>query len=172
MQIRKLMPPVLTVAVLAVTAACQPADQQDDQQAAAVDTAAIMATFDDLRSEFEEAFSAGEAATMASQFTQDAIYAQPGAPPVTGRSEIRSSLEEEGPPEGATVSIQPTRTQVISADWAYEMGVSTVSFTPEGADQAQETSNTYLVVLHRTDDGWKLAAEALSPHQLQGAPDM
>lgn len=158
---------VIGAFLLGVTPACQPPAQEGGmQETAAVDTAAIMAELDSLRSAFEEAFDAGDAATMAGHYTQNAIYAAAGGPPVTGRSAIQSGMEADLPPEGATISIEPTRTVVVSADWAWELGVSTVSFTPEGADAPQEMSDSYLVVVRRTADGWRLAAEAITPHQM------
>lgn len=173
MEIRKSLTLVLAAALIGLTTACQPAGQEGGmQETAAVDTAAIMASLDSLRSSFEEDFAAGDAGAMAGQFTQDAVYAEPGGPPVTGRSPIESAMEANLPPEGATITIEPTRTRIVSADWVWEMGVSTASFTPEGADEPQETSSNYLVIVHRTSEGWKLAAEALAPHQLPGSSEM
>ncbi|MFW6193576.1 MAG: YybH family protein [Gemmatimonadota bacterium] len=165
MQIRTSSAAVLAASVLAVATACQPAAEQDGQQGAAVDTAAVMSALDSLRTTYEEAFAAGDVATMASTFTEDAIFSEPGAAPVTGRSTIREAMEEAPPPEGATLSLRPTETRVLTNDLVYEMGTGTVTFTPEGADEAQEMESSYLVILARTADGWKVSREVVSPNQ-------
>lgn len=172
MPIRKRLFPVFAAALLFLTAACQPPDQEVDEQAAAVDTAAILATFDSLRSSFEAAFAAGDVATMASYYDADAVLSEPGVAPLGGRDEIRSFFEENAAPEGATLEIDPTVTRVLTNDWAYEMGVGTVRFTPEGADEALEMRSSFLAVFHRTPDGWKIVNEVLGSNQPPPSGDM
>lgn len=172
MPIRKRLTPALVAALLTLTAACQPADQQDGQQAVAVDTAAIMATFDSLRSSFEEAFAAGDAVTMASYYGENAVLSEPGVPPLTGREEIQSFYEGNPPPEGATLEIDPTVTRVLTNDWYYEMGVGTLRFTPEGAEEAQEMTSSFLAVFQRTPAGWKIVNEVLGSNQPPPSGDM
>lgn len=48
---------------------------------------------------------------------------------------------------------------------ADSIGTATLSFTPEGADEAVRMGTTYLAVFHRTEAGWKIAREALSANQ-------
>lgn len=172
MQTQKRLTRVLAMSLLAATIACEPAAQQDGEQAAAVDTAAILATFDSLRTSFEEAFAAGDLATMVSYYDENAVLSEPGVPPLTGRQAIRSYFEENALPEGATLEIEPTVTRVLTNDWVYEMGVGTMRFTPEGADEAQEMPNSFLAVFHRTPDGWKIVNEVLGSNAPPPSGDM
>jgi uncharacterized protein (TIGR02246 family) len=164
MQIRKSLAFVLAGALLGVTAACQPPADQEGMEAAAVDTAAILDAFDEVRADYEEAFDAGDFAGVASHYTGDAVASFPGAPPVTGRAGIQSAMEETTP-EGATVTIEPSETRVLSNDVAYDFGTSTQSFTPEGADEPVESTSSYLVILNRTANGWKISRAVVSPNE-------
>lgn len=171
MPTRKSLIPALVVALLTLTAACQPADQQDGQQAAAVDTAAMMATFDSLRVAFETAFEEDDFETMASYYAADATASFPGTPVLSGREEIRAAMEESHI-EGATLTLEPLVTRIIDSDWVYEMGTGTMTFTPEGADEPQEATTTHLVVFHRTGQGWRIVEEVLSANEPPPSTDM
>lgn len=139
-------------------AACQP---QSQQQQAAVDTTEIMSALDSLRSAYEEAYAAGDFETLASVPHPNMIYSAPGHPPIRGRDSI-SAYEHKMRPPGATIEIEPIETHVLSADWVYEMGTSTIRFTPEGADSSRSMEATYLAVFRKTPDGWKTYREAIS----------
>lgn len=142
------------------TAACQPQTAQQTEEAA-VDTAAIHAELDSIRSAFEEHFAAGDADAMAALYAEDAIYSHPGLPAVQGRDSIRAVISRTHPP-GGTIEIQPTDVMVLGPDVVYEFGTGTVSFTPPDAEEAVTMESTYSALLRRTADGWRLAREALS----------
>lgn len=55
---------------------------------------------------------------------------------------------------------------MLSADWAYDMGYGTVPWTPEGAAEPRSLQDTYLVLLHRTEDGWKAHRDVASSRPL------
>lgn len=151
------------LALLAFAAtACQP-QGQGQRQHAAVDTAAIKAELDSLRSAYEKAYNAGDFQTISEVPHMDMIYSPPGRPPIRGRDSI-VAYEEQMRPEGATLELQPIETRVLTGEWVYEMGTGTVTFTPEGADTTQSMKTTYLAVFRRTPDGWKTYREALSAH--------
>lgn len=151
---------VAVAGLAAILAACQPQAQQP-AETAAVDTAAVRASIDSLRESFEADFAAADFAAMADYYAADALYSHPGLPTARGRDSIQAVMERTHPPEG-TIEITPMDLRVLGSDWAYEYGVGTVTFTPEGAEEPVEASSTYLVVLHRTADGWKLHRESLS----------
>lgn len=150
-------------------AACQPPAPEgeggeaamDTGQETAVDTAAIMAELDSMRTAFEEAVAAGDFEAQAAIYASDAIYSEPGLPPVRGRDSIRTALER-GTPPGATLEIEPMETRILGPDWLYEMGTGTITFTPEGAAEPVSGSSTYLVLFRRTAEGWRIHREALS----------
>ncbi|MEF8940238.1 MAG: SgcJ/EcaC family oxidoreductase, partial [Salinivenus sp.] len=128
---------------------------------APVDTTQIRATFDSLRSAFEQAVAAGDFEAQAGIFTADGVYSPPMAPPIRGRDSIRAVLERTMPP-GATADIQPIEMRILGRDWVYEFGTTTLSFTPEGANQPRKTTGTYSTLFHRTENGWKVTHEAFS----------
>lgn len=152
-------------------AACQPPAPEgeggeaamDTAQETAVDTAAIMAELDSMRTAFEEAVAADDFEAQAAAYTRDAVYSAPGAPPVRGRDSIRAALERESPPGGATLEIEPIDIRLLGPDWLYELGTGTLTFTPESAAEPVSMSSTYLAVFRRTDEGWRLHVESLSP---------
>ena len=159
---------VAAVVVVAVaSAACQSQDEAGGSGAeagTAVDTAAVMAAFDSMRSGFEELVAAGDFDAQAAVYTSDAVYSPPMAPPARGRDSIRAALERTTPP-GATLDIQPMEIRMLGPDWAYEYGTSTLSFTPRGAEQPVSMNSTYFALFRRTADGWRIAREVLNLNQ-------
>ncbi len=151
---------LVTATAVIGTAACQPQTAQQTE-GTAVDTAAILAELDSMRSAFEEHFAAGDAEAMAAFYAEDAIYSHPGLPAVQGRDSIRAVISRTHPP-GGTIEIQPTDVMVLGPDLVYEFGTGRVSFTPPEADEPVTMESTYSALLRRTADGWRLAREALS----------
>lgn len=159
----------ITVAVLALAAlaACQPQDDAGDGRAAA-DTAAVLASVDSLRSAYQRAVADGDWERLGTMVTEDAVVVHPG--PAAWDS--LAAFETPFPP-GATLEVEPWETRVLGPDWVYEMGLGTVTWTPEGADGPRTLRDTYLVVLHRTADGWKVHREVASSRlltEMEGAP--
>lgn len=158
---------MLAVGLAILAAACQPTEQQAgepaDERAATVDTAAIEATFDSMRTAFQDAVAAGDFEAQAAIYAEDAIFGPPMEPPVRGRDAIRAVLERTTPP-GATLEIRPMDFRILGPDVVYEYGTSTATFTPPGAE-AEETMNaTYFALFRRTESGWRLEREVLGPH--------
>lgn len=150
---------------LALTAlmvwACQPQEPRAEE-AAAVDTAAIVASIDSLRSGYQDAVAERDWERLGAMVTSAAVMVPPG-----GAAWDSLYAAAEGPfPEGATLEIASTEVGVLSADWAYDMGNGTITWTPEGAAEPRTLRDTYLVLLHRTEDGWKLHREVASSRQL------
>lgn len=166
----------LAVALIAAFAvlACQPqgggegemGGQADTAMAetATVDTAAIEATFDSMRTAFEEAVAAGDYETQAAMFSRDAVFSATMAPPVRGRDSIRAALERSQP-AAESASIEPMDTWILGPDRAIEYGTSTITATPEGADEPRAMSSTYFILLERTSEGWKITREVVSTNQ-------
>lgn len=154
----------ISVLLVVFFTACEPAERQQARQPA-VDTAEVTATLDSLRSAFLDAYEAGDAEAIASLWAEDGVTSGPGAPPVRGRDSIRALVSRDPALGEATAEIAPLDVRVLNRDWAYEMGVLTVQFTPEGADQQQSVEMSYLAVLHRTPAGWKYYREAYNLDQ-------
>lgn len=141
---------------------CQPQGQQG--QRAAVDTSQILSTFrDSLPQGFEKAVKAGDFEAQASIYAENAYYSHPMHPPVQGRDSIRAVLKRTTPP-GATADIRPMDTQILGPNRVAQYGTVTLTFTPEGAEQAQKMTSTFFALFRRTSGGWKITHEALSAH--------
>lgn len=162
----RLRPPVAAICLVLTASAALSCAQQGQQAAdgAAVDTAAVEASLDSVRSAFEAATEAGDYDAQAAAFAEDAIYSPPMSPPVRGRDSIRAHLERSTP-SGATLRLRPVDTRILGPDRAYEYGTATTTFTPEGADEPRSASSTYAVFLERTAAGWKIVQEVVSSHQ-------
>lgn len=153
----------LALAVAATLAACQPADRAADEEADTTEAepATQTAALDSMRTAFEEAVARGDFEAQAAFYTADAILSMPGTGVIQGRDSIRAALERTTPP-GATLDIRPLEVRSLGSDWRYELGTGTFTFTPEGSDAEQRATSTYLVLMKRTQDGWRLHREVLS----------
>lgn len=155
----------LLLAPVLALAACQPQATQDG--AAAVDTAAVEASIDSLRAAYQEAVNGEDWERLGTMVTEDAVIVMPG--PAAWDSMLAAASEAGTPfPPGATLEIESAETGVLTADRAYDMGTGTVTWTPEGADEPRTVRDTYLVLLHRTADGWKVHREVASSRPLPG----
>lgn len=148
--------PIAVIAFVSLTS-CQP--QQRASSAAAVDTQAVIATFDSMRASYEQSVATGDFETMASMLASDAVMVGPGGP---AWDSLRTASEYPWPP-GATLEITPIETEVLNEEWAYDFGTSTATYTPTGASEPRTVHDTYLLLLRNTGDGWKLYREVASP---------
>ena len=170
-----LRPTVITAAALTLLACAsaqtpagdRPAgDQPAAGQPASVDTAAIGAALDSLAANVMRANATGDAALFATTWAEDGIMSLPGSPPVHGRDAIVDAFRNRPPlPPGARMTVHPTELQVMSPDWAYAFGVDTLRFTPPGAAEPVIETMTFLVLIRKTDEGWKTYREVLSANQ-------
>jgi ketosteroid isomerase-like protein len=149
----------LPLAVVIFAAACQPQGQERTAGQAAVDTAAVRTTIDSLRAAWEKGVGAGDFKSMATMLADGAVMVGPGGP-------AWDSLAAGGSgapfPPGATIDITPLEVRVMSPEWAYEFGSSTVTYTPQGTDQPRKLKDTYLILFRNTANGWKVYREVAS----------
>jgi ketosteroid isomerase-like protein len=145
-----------TAVVAASLAACE---AQVPQKHAAVDTTAIRAAIDNLRSAYEQAVAAGDFEAMTALLAKDAVMVRPGGPEWDSMFRAASGAPF---PAGATIDITPIEVVALSNEWAYEFGTSVTTYAPEGATDAVQLRDTYLIVLRNTGDGWKAFREVAS----------
>lgn len=156
----------MSLVTLAAFTACQlqegpGLEESGDDPGAAVDTAAILASIDSLRSAYEQAVAEDDLERLGRMVTEDAVLVWPG----TAAYDSLAAYDTPFPP-GATQEINPWETRVLGPDWVYDMGTGTVTWTPEGADEPRTLQDTYLVLLHRTEEGWKVHREVASSRPL------
>lgn len=138
--------------------ACQPSGEPSAQRAT-VDTAEVLATVDSIRALFETSINAGDFKRLRDMRANGAIGVGPGGPEWNSLKEA-----SEGPlPPGAQFDIKSIEDGVLGTEWAYDFGVTTVTYTPDGASEPRTLRHTSLVLFRKTDDGWKLYREVASP---------
>jgi ketosteroid isomerase-like protein len=138
--------------------ACQPSGEPS-AQGATVDTAEVLAAVDSMRALFEKSANARDFNRLRGMMANGTIVVGPGGPEWNSLSEA-----SEGPwPPGAQFNIESIEDGVLGTEWAYDFGVTTVTYTPEGASEPQTLRHTGLVLFHKTEGGWKLYREVASP---------
>lgn len=153
--------------VLGGLIACQQ-PVQEEGGAAAVDTAAVLAALDSLRSVGEQAYGQDDIGRVADFFHPELIYSPVGNPPIRG-PDSAMTYENRNMVFGATFDFEPIETRVLTDRWAYQLGTSTLRFTAEGwEEEEQAVTATYLDLFRKTDDGWKVYRSVISSNQLPG----
>ena len=157
---------LLAVSLLALVA-CRPQAREGGTAAADADTAAVTASLDSLRGAYAQAVADEDWQRLGTMVTEDARIVNPGN---EAWDAVLAAAAEAGTPfpPGATLEIRSAEVGVLAADWAYDMGTGVVTWTPEGADEPRTARDTYLVLLHRTADGWKVHREVGSSRPLAG----
>jgi ketosteroid isomerase-like protein len=118
-----------------------------------------MTTLDEIAIRLEAAFNAGDAAALASLYSETAILMPPNEPMVSGRVDIQAWFER-------TLS-QPRIVRVIAieskidGDQAFQIGTFTSAVTTDAASstpQGESSPNKakYVLILRNLDGDWKI----------------
>jgi ketosteroid isomerase-like protein len=142
----------IITASTALTAACATTP-------ATIDTAAETAEIDRVRTDFMAAMAAQDFAALGALSHPEFQQVMPG-----GRAHLEMfAAATNGPfPPGYRLDIKPTELVIMSEDWAYEYGTTTISYQPDGAEAPIELPNTYLMLLKKQDGAWKPYREVAS----------
>jgi uncharacterized protein (TIGR02246 family) len=144
------------LAALAFLACEQQAAEQAATEEAAVDPAAEVDAIHALADSYEQAFNAGDKAAVLALYTPGATEIMADGTTATAAENVEATMGDSA--TGATISIEPERTEVSEAgDMGYDMGTYTI--TAPGPD-GQTVSQTmrYLVTVKKVDGAWKLDA--------------
>jgi uncharacterized protein (TIGR02246 family) len=114
---------------------------------AAAQDEALQEQVEDLQSRYEQAWIAGDADTLASLFTDDAVFWPLSGGSFEGREAIREALEQDAQPQAA--EIRSTHTEQMG-DFVLDVGTFTMTL-PEA--QGGTVEGEYLVVAEEADDG-------------------
>lgn len=163
--------PLTSVFVGLLAAGIVGCQSQPNQEETAVDTAAVKAELDSLRSAYEKAYAEGDIEKAVRAVAHSEVtYSPPYHSVIQGRDSAIAHERQVRPPE-ATLDVNPMEVEVLSPEWVYEFGTATVSFTPEGEESDQSVESTYLILFRKTADGWKSYRESISSNQPpQNAP--
>lgn len=112
-------------------------------------------TIQNLNDQFAKAFNAGDIASLASLYAEDAVILPPGAEMMKGRTAIqafwKSAAEQLGDAKLTAVDVKP-----LGSNAAREIG--TFSLRTKGS-QPQEITGKYVVVWEKAGSDWKLATD-------------
>jgi len=141
------------LSLLATIAACAPSVGGGTQAATQADIDAI----DQLRSAYEAAYNAQNAAAVAGFRTDDTLASLPNEAPTTVQDAIQSNLQATFDQFEAEIWISSEELQV-TGDWAFDAGTVTQALIPKGESEAMERHFSYILILKRqADASWKIA---------------
>ena len=124
----------------------------------------IRAALGELAERVKRAYAEGDVELYLSAFDESAIVSMPGSGPARGHEALRVAFvnRPELPP-GATFEVRPLEIEPISEEWAYAYGTDVLEF-PAGEERIRQTM-TFLVLIRKTDSGWKTFREVVSSDQ-------
>ena len=121
----------------------------------------IMKALAELADSVKRSYSDNDVELYLSAFDRDAIVSMPGAPPVRGHEALRRVfLNRPALPPGATFTVEPLEIAPLSSEWAYAFGTDTLRFS-----DGRKDTMTFLVLIRKTEEGWKTFREVLSADQ-------
>jgi uncharacterized protein (TIGR02246 family) len=159
-----------TLALLVVASACSgTAGSANDTSktvtpaGAPANDAATRAAIDSADQKFSAAFKAGDAATAASFYEDNATSMAPNMEAATGRAAIEKGYADNFKQIGKVNDFSGKATDVdIYPDHVIEVGTYDMSFTPAGAKDAMKDHGGYINYWRKQADGsWKIHRDAI-----------
>ncbi|MCA1661613.1 MAG: SgcJ/EcaC family oxidoreductase [Novosphingobium sp.] len=149
---------VLAAAAMVALAGCQ-------QAGGKVDTAAIENQLKQAEARWNRAYAAHDGAALAGMYADDAVLANPGAPPVSGIDGIRKETAAFAADPKLQVKFASDRIRVAaSGDLAYTRGHYTMTMTDPATNKPAHSRGSYLTVWQKQPDGeWKAIEDFVTP---------
>lgn len=131
------------------------------------DVAEIGAALERLAETVKTAYRNDDVEMYASAFAEDAIVSMPGMAPIRGLEALKAAfIVRPKLPPGATFEVVPQELEIINSEWAYAYGRDTLTI-PYGAGGSPIVETmTFLVLIRKTDEGWKTFREVVSSDQV------
>ena len=130
------------------------------------DAAAIGAALAELAETIKTAYRTNDSDMYLSAFTDDAIVSMPGTPPMGGHEALKAMFESRPQlPPGATFEVDPKELEVVNGEWAYAFGTDTLTIPAAAGESPHVETITFMVLIRKTENGWKTFREVLSPDQ-------
>lgn len=117
------------------------------------------AEIDKLRTDYEAAVATGDIDAVLPLLADGAVMVHPGS---TEWEAMATAAQGLPFPPGARIHIRPIEVVALSAEWGYEFGTATTTYTPPGSEEVTHLHDTYLLLLRNTGDGWKAYREVAS----------
>jgi uncharacterized protein (TIGR02246 family) len=114
-----------------------------------------MAAINQVRSDYQAAFNAADAAKVGSLFAENGAEYPANQPTRQGRAAIIAATEAMAKEGKFEIAVTATDTQV-SGDWGIDVGTYRMTMTPAAGGAPMTVDGRYLVILHREADGWKV----------------
>jgi len=155
---KKLLTAIPLVLLLCLTFGCQKAEEAEEAvmvEQPVMDLAQVRQSIEEANVRFGEAARSGDAAVLASLYTEDARILPPNSEMIQGREGIEAFWG--GGFQMGIKDIVLTTVEVLGmGDMVCEIGNAQVSIQPEGMDAIEDMAK-YLVVWKKGVDGtWKL----------------
>jgi ketosteroid isomerase-like protein len=115
-----------------------------------------------MRDEFLKAYHAGDAATLAASFDQNAVQLPPNEPAVLGREAIRRRYQAQF--DRFECELAATTEELeVTGYWSFAWGFYKIKLTPKDGGSTLQDNGKYLAVFRRDDNGsWKFARDMFS----------
>ncbi|UCC84944.1 MAG: SgcJ/EcaC family oxidoreductase [Gemmatimonadota bacterium] len=164
MRITKLVLVLVLVPGLGLVACAEQAGEEGAQtmeMAMSVDMEALGEAIAEVNANWAEAFQAGDAATLAAMYTEDAFRLAPNEPTLRGREAMEQAFVTLMESTTArTITINTTE-YGGAGNLAYSIGTYAVTYEAEAGSDQEE--GKYLVLSKLGDDGsWKIYAHMWS----------
>jgi uncharacterized protein (TIGR02246 family) len=136
---------------------------------APADTSADVAKIGELRAAWAKAFTAGDTATLATLYTDDAVVMPENDGAVVGKEAVLKMWTDVHAQYKCDATLASDETKVMG-DWAFDRGQFTMILTPKtppdpktlapGTTGQTMEMGKYIVILQKQADGsWKIARE-------------
>jgi len=110
----------------------------------------------EVRTKYQAAYNAGDAAAIAALFGDDAVSLPDHHGPLQGRGAILKYFQDTFAQYNAAMTIVPGDTDV-SGSLAHEHGTYTIKVTPKAGGDTVADDGKYVMILKRGPDGaWKI----------------
>jgi ketosteroid isomerase-like protein len=119
----------------------------------------VRAEIDKLRSAYEAAVAAHDADAIQRILAEGAVMVRPGTPEWDAMAAAASGIPF---PAGARITIHPIEVVALSEEWAYEYGTAATTYTHPDSSESIQLRDTYLLLLHKTCNGWRAYREVAS----------
>ncbi len=152
---------IMTLAALALGACTtMPLNQASEEQA-----------IRGVTNDFVTAFNARDASRVSAFYTPDAVVMMSNSPLASGTSGIHGALAEFFKTPGVSLSVTPSKIDVVSPTVATDVGTYALTFdTPQGK---VTDSGNYTAIWHKVAGQWRMAVDApvtTMPMPMPGAP--
>ncbi len=145
----------LTLLSLLLIVACSPTAVEPVEEATEADVEAI----NSLRDEFIALDNAGDAAGLASLYTNDAVLMPPNESAVTGNQAIESWFQTTFDQFTIEFTLASDELEVVG-DLAFDGGSYMIALTPKADGEPMEETGKYIIILRKQVDGsWKLVRD-------------